>query len=377
MKVGIEVSKGYLRLRFPRALFNGNQKYLSLNLTDTPENQVVAELKVRQAELDILAGNFDFSLGKYKIQTTLVNIASKQKTYNLLSLWEKYTEFKKGQVEKSTLVRDYSIIEKRIRKFPTTNLNEAVLIRNHLLSIYSAETTKRTLKQLNACCNWAVLSQLIEINPFKDLNKGIKTRKKDSSILTFDREEIAIIIDAFRTNKYCHKYSPLPHSHYFGYVSLLFLTGCRPEEAVALKWKHISKTHITFAEAVPSDVRIRKNTKTHQTRLFPINDQLRELLNNIGHGEAEQLLFCNRNGREINSHNFLNRVWRPVLTRLVKDGLIRYYLPQYNCRHTFITICLEAGISVKQIADIVGNSPEVIYKHYSGVIKQLEVPAIF
>jgi integrase len=38
---------------------------------------------------------------------------------------------------------------------------------------------------------------------------------------------------------------------------------------------------------------------------------------------------------------------------------------------------LEAGISVKQVADMVGNSPEVIYKHYSGVIKQLEVPNIF
>ncbi|WP_138503266.1 tyrosine-type recombinase/integrase [Nostoc sp. PA-18-2419] len=377
MKVGIEVSKGYLRLRFPRALFNGNQKYLSLNLADTPENQVVAELKVRQAELDILAGNFDFSLGKYKIQTTLVNIASKQKTYNLLSLWEKYTEFKKGQVEESTLVRDYSIIEKRIRKFPSTDLNEAVLIRNHLLSIYSAETTKRTLKQLNACCNWAVLSQLIEINPFKDLSKGIKTRKKDNTILTFNKEEIAIIIDAFISNKYCHKYSPIPHSFYANYVRFLFLTGCRPEEAVALKWKHISSTHITFTEAVPSDVRIRKDTKTHQTRLFPINNQLREVFNDIGYGEPEKLLFHSRNKKELDSHNFLNRIWRPVLTRLVKDRLIRYYLPQYNCRHTFITICLEAGISVKQIADMVGNSPEVIYRHYSGVIKQLEVPAIF
>ena len=144
-----------------------------------------------------------------------------------------------------------------------------------------------------------------------------------------------------------------------------------------MKWKHISSTHITFAEAVPSDVRIRKDTKTHQIRLFPINNQLRELLNDIGYEEAEKLLFYNRNSRELNTHNFLNRVWKPVLTNLVNDKLIRYYLPQYNCRHTFITLCLEAGISVKQVADMVGNSPEVIYKHYSGVIKQLEVPEIF
>jgi hypothetical protein len=242
---------------------------------------------------------------------------------------------------------------------------------------YSAETAKRTLKQLNACCNWATTSKLIEINPFKDLAKTIKTKRKNNTILTFSQEEIAIIIDAFASNKYCPKYSPLAHSYYTNYVRLLFCTGCRPEEAVALKWKHISSTHITFAEAVPSDVRIRKDTKTHQIRLFPINNQLRELLNDIGYEEAEKLLFYNRNSRELNTHNFLNRVWKPVLTNLVNDKLIRYYLPQYNCRHTFITLCLEAGISVKQVADMVGNSPEVIYKHYSGVIKQVEVPEIF
>lgn len=54
IKIGIEVSKSDLRLRFPRALFNGNQKYLSVNLVDTPDNQVVAELKVHQAELDMI-----------------------------------------------------------------------------------------------------------------------------------------------------------------------------------------------------------------------------------------------------------------------------------------------------------------------------------
>ncbi len=374
MKIGIETLEGRLRLRFPRALFAGNQKYLSLNLADTAENRVVAEMKARQIELDAIAGYFDPTLAKYKPH---YESAKKEKTYTLLELWGEYVQFKAGQVEESTVLRDYSLIEKRIKALPTSNIKDALLIRNHLLSTYSAETAKRTLKQMNACCNWATLSKLIESNPFKDLAKSIKTKRKDSTILTFNREEISIIVDAFISNKYCPKYSPLPHSYYANYVRLLFLSGCRPEEAVALKWKHISSTHITFAEAVPSDVRVRKDTKTHQIRLFPINNQLKELLNSIGYGGGETLLFCSRNGRELNSHNFLNRVWKPILTKLVNDALIRYYLPQYNCRHTFITLCLEAGISVKQVADMVGNSPEVIYKHYSGIIKQLEVPEIF
>ncbi|MEH2286049.1 tyrosine-type recombinase/integrase [Nostoc sp.] len=340
MKVGIETLKSRLRLRFPRLLFNSNQKYLSLHLVDTPENRVVAELKARQAELDILAGHFDFTLTRYKIQAILDPTSTKERTYNLGELWEKYVEFRSDQVEQSTILRDYSLISKRIKVLPTIDTTKSIIIRDYLLSTYSAETAKRTLKQFSACCKWAVLSKLIENNTFKDLVSGIKTKRKDSTILTFNKEEINTIIDAFTSNKYCSKHSSRLHSYYVNYVSLLFLTGCRPEEAVALKWKHISKTHITFAEAVPSDLKIRKDTKTHQTRLFPINNQLEQLLKSIGYGEDETLLFYSRNSREIDTHNFLNRVWKPVLTNLVKDRLIRYYLPQDNCRHTFIPLCL-------------------------------------
>ncbi|MCW5312744.1 hypothetical protein GTQ43_02435 [Nostoc sp. KVJ3] len=68
MKIGIEVFKGYLRLRFPSALFNGNQKYFLLNLADTIENRLAAEVKAKQIELDIIASYFDPSLGKYKAE---------------------------------------------------------------------------------------------------------------------------------------------------------------------------------------------------------------------------------------------------------------------------------------------------------------------
>jgi integrase len=71
----------------------------------------------------------------------------------------------------------------------------------------------------------------------------------------------------------------------------------------------------------------------------------------------------------IDAHNFLNRAWKTVLSELEIQ-----YRSQYNTRHTFITNCLEAGISVVQIAKWVGNSPEIIMKHYAGTIKQVEVP---
>ena len=43
------------------------------------------------------------------------------------------------------------------------------------------------------------------------------------------------------------------------------------------------------------------------------------------------------------------------------------YRKPYQTRHTFITLALDNGLDAKDVARLVGNSPEVIYKHYAGV----------
>jgi integrase len=61
----------------------------------------------------------------------------------------------------------------------------------------------------------------------------------------------------------------------------LFYIGCRPTEAIALKWKHSEKNCIHFCEAVVTDVRIRKVTKTDELCYFPINQELRRIFDTI------------------------------------------------------------------------------------------------
>jgi len=52
--VGIETFQGRLRLRLPRQLYGGKQKYLTLGLDDSPGNRRIAEAKVKQIESDII-----------------------------------------------------------------------------------------------------------------------------------------------------------------------------------------------------------------------------------------------------------------------------------------------------------------------------------
>lgn len=376
--VGVEAFQGRLRLRLPRQLYAGKQKYLTLGLDATEENYRLASAKAKQIEADIVFEKFDHTLVKYKPQIlTLSREPLEEKLPILSELWDRYTQFKSSQLEESTIQRDYGKIQKRILKLPTQDPSKAVEVRDYLLRNYSVETAKRTLKELNACCKWAVRSKLLKFNPFEGMVGEIRSKKaRATSRMPFTQEEMKAIIQAFEDDTYSPKYSPVKHSYYAPYVKFLFLTGARPEEAIALKWKHIDRNNIIFCEAVATDVKIRKDTKTHTSRTFQINDQLRALLNSIKPNQfnPNTLVFSARNGKEIDAHNFLNRVWKKVVENLVEEGKVKQYLPQYNARHTFITLCLEANISVVQVAKWVGNSPEIIMKHYAGIIKQSEVP---
>lgn len=64
----VESYQGRLRIRFR---VNSQQKTFSLGLADTDENRVKGESIARQMQSDMLSGNFDSTLGKYKPHTHL------------------------------------------------------------------------------------------------------------------------------------------------------------------------------------------------------------------------------------------------------------------------------------------------------------------
>ena len=258
------------------------------------------------------------------------------------------------------------------------NINDGVSTRDWLLDKYSSEVARRTLVQLNACFKWAVRSDLIEENFFEGMARDIKKTVRDSSREPFSSGERDAIIAALENNTYSSKYSPFSHSYYAPYVNFLFMTGCRPEEAVALQWKHITIdcTKINFIEAIPCDTGIRGATKNKKTRIFPCNPKLQSFLQRIKPEKLlpDLLVFPSPRGQILDRHNFSNRIWKPVIEALVKEQKLEKYLPQYNTRHTFITLALEHGLDAKDVARLVGNSPEIIYRHYAGTKRELFVP---
>lgn len=361
--VGVESVRGRLRLRLPRAVYTGKQIYLSLGTADTKLNRKAAEAKAQLIELDILSGNFDASLDKYKPH----QFTFTQKTEiepDIEKLFNCYVEFKKNcSISQATIANDYARVKRIIKKFPSTSINDAELIRNWLLQNCTPNIAKRILVQLTAACNWGLRTKLIKINPFIGLAKDIKITRSTERNIAFSSIEKDAIIEAFKKTD----------SFYAPFITFLFLTGCRPSEAIALKWEDISENFILFRCSATDTLKgtaVKDGLKTQKSRRFPVNQQLKRLLLDIGQNKPK-LVFPSKQGGLINFRNFCQRNWKTIFKSLDID-----YRHPYSCRHTFISLCIESGVDVKDIAQWVGNSPEIIYKHYVTGKIRLEVPEL-
>ncbi len=387
--VQIKISNGRLQLVFSHG---GKRHYLSLGLPDNKVNRKAAEAKAKLIESDITYDRLDPTLAKYKPQSALSIVTpiftpTPTPERSLSELWEQYTEFKKPQVSPSTFKLDYRKYRNHIANLPTQSLDNAPQIRDHLVAKLSPNAAKRTLTNISACCNWAVDSGLIKANPFAGMAEKVKLPKsesEESDINPFSREERDVIIEAFENSKYYAYYAP--------YVKFCFFTGCRPSEAIALQWKHIDDRFITFEQAVVAGGKglvLKDGLKTQRKRKFPINDRVRQILESVRPKtpNPDEFVFKSKEGGFIDTGDFLNHAWKGyknrhgrmiegIVTQLVREGKVSKYRKPYQTRHTFITLCLEADIDAKDVAKWVGNSPEIIYRHYAGNKRDLQVPEL-
>lgn len=358
------VFNGMLAIQLPRSLsrkvYNISQKRLFLGIPDTFANRQIAETKACEINLDIICNRFDTTLERYKIQAflSLTKIEPVNK-FDLVTIFKNYVEFQKKHLAPSSC-HNYPTIMHKLEKMPEDVLKSAQKIKNWLLENTTQEQARRTLMKLSAACDFAIEQELLKENPFAKL-KQIK--KKTSAIPdAFTEHEKNLIIEGFKE-----------HDNFFlNFVQFLFLTGCRPSEASALRWANVDliDNFVLFCEAFVEG-QLQKRTKTGKNRKFPINDQLKKLLlSQQQYSQEYDLVFLSRQDSYINITNFSRKHWKPILLQLN----IRFR-GCYHCRHTFITYCLLKAIPLHQVASWVGNSPEVLLKHYASVL-QMNVPLL-
>jgi integrase len=129
------------------------------------------------------------------------------------------------------------------------------------------------------------------------------------------------------------------------FVSVLRWTGLRIGDAVQLDRKKVHGGKITLRTA--------KNGKLVR---IPIHPEVEAALEKMGKG---QYFFWSGEGKIKSCVSD----WQRTLSRLGKVAKI--HIHAHRWRHTFATTLLSKGVSVSEVAAILGNSPRIIERHYS------------
>jgi integrase len=377
IKILVRGKAQMLSLVLPQ-IYCGKRTNMALNIASSVEHLKYAEFKARQMEMDFLSGHFDVSLEKYK-PINIVAIAPSHLLKTTFSgIYQSYIDSRKKNVSPTTWKGTYANTVNHLNDCPYKLPSEALQFKDWLIANRTLDTARRVLMQINAACNWAAERNLIQINPFAGKAK-IKGKKSKPQIHPFSNAEKTAILDAFAKSEKFRYLTPL--------IKFFFLTGCRTSEAIALQWKHIKSdcSVISFEETIvlgKGGAQRKKGTKQSPQRSFPCNRQLQQLLVSLKPDEkviANSSVFVRPDSLPV-SHQDLRTAWygkgstQGIVRQLAADGAVEGYRPQYNTRHTMISACLEAGISPVQIAHWVGNSAEIIFRNYAGLINKIQVP---
>ena len=206
------------------------------------------------------------------------------------------------------------------------------------------------------------------------LNKGVKTQSRGS----FSVEEYRTIYSALRT---FHKQTPNEKSAATreilrNYVLFLANTGIRHgTEALGLCWRNIEWYERDGERylAVSVDGKTNKRTAIARDRVVDflwrqaqLNPSIRvDDFDSLIAAKSDEAVFTTRLSATVTVHN-LNRAFNALLAELdLKTGADGRTRTLYSWRHFYATQDLERGVSTHALSRQLGNSTEMIDRHYS------------
>jgi integrase len=372
--VGIESFRGRLRIRLPRHLYDGKQKYLSTDLADAGINRKVVEAKAKLIESDIALERFDYTLVKYGKPEphglTMLEPLSLQ-SMKVIDLWERYAAGRRSGLKPKTQEK-YDNLTRLYQKLGEVTVDEPLIVKYKLEQVTTLYRTKDGLMYLAAACRWGEKHNLVLSNPFEGMAQELpKYRYQvDPKPNAFTEEERDQVIEAFRGDQR----KGMNYSHYASFVEFLFCVGCRPSEAIGLQWQHISENFdtIIFESSLVQigNRRVRsEGSKNNKTRQIAVSRRVQSLLASIipEAPQPTQLIFSSRDGDSISYRNFSRRAWAKIVHPIKPDTT------PYCCRDTFITTQLIKGVPSTVIAKWCDTSTQMIDKNYADKLKLSQI----
>ena len=295
-------------------------------------------------------------------------IVSRRKDFEVVT--EEWLKYKKNTVKKSTYYNySYSVAKYLYPSFAGKNITK-IKNYNNFIEELSDTLSPKTVRD--------IVTKLKEIINFYEEEHNTKLNIKKMSLPKMNKKEIQILSnkEKQKLEKYCIEQNSLKSLG----ILICLNTGLRIGEVCALRWEnidfeskkiHIEKTieRIYSKEENKTIVIIDTPKSITSVRTIPINSKLYNILKQI-RGKSKKTDFVLTGSSE---HYVEPRNYQYHFKEILKRSKVKKY-KFHTLRHTFATNCIEAGMDIKSLSEILGHADVSItlniYVHSSDKAKR-------
>lgn len=217
-------------------------------------------------------------------------------------------------------------------------------------------TQRNCVVGLIAAFNWAVKGGMIQKNPVAGIERPAGSSRGAESLIGTTPEEV---------EQNHQRIMSIVRPHWKPFIQALKDTGARPSEIAAVKAEDFRPDMGAFLfhkqVSRKGDRFSHKTAKVKDRVIFltgPTLDTVKELVKKLPRGP----LFRRKNNKAFDRVTIVGRFVK------LQKRLQMPALTAYSYRHTFATDMLKAGMDVDSLAELMGNSPNVIRLHYSHLL---------
>lgn len=359
---------------------DGSGKMHSRSLTSKSEAKALdTDIKARKLRSEVLPVARSYILNR-AWDDWLANKRTSLAATTLASyetLWEAHirdTEF--GNTPIGTLVSDPKLIDDHLNSLKARDAKNRRLPPTQQAKLGNA-SKRRLLMMLSGVFKQCVRWQKISVNPIREMEKPSATVQRKP------RPFPPFLVERIRRQLLMDDEDELQGHRHAVLVSLLAYAGLRPQEALALQFRDIGKSTIAINKAIKLGTTgtVVGATKTEKERpvplIAPLASDLSEWREALGSPSNDQPVIPSTNGKTWTVsmyRNWRQRIWKPALKALAASDANLAWLAQsrpYDCRGSFVSLHLRAGVPPIEVAAHAGHSLDVLYRHYAAVIEEL------
>ena len=346
-----------LYIGMPTTLGHKRGTKVCMGLADTPENRAKALAVSNTMYADLIGGTYIDDLQyylSYEQAPIIDRRINKNSVVTVKAAWLTYEKEGFNEYKPTTLRYLNNTIYPVIKTVENYLLIQTEEIYNTIKDVTTPGTVVRVLSLLSRLVTNYYPYLKVNGHPYEGVLK--RASKQIHKLITFSEakaigedEWIYILQEAVKVD-------PV----YGQLLRFMYLTGCRPSEAVGFKAECIKKEYIILGHSITRHNKewvTVEGSKNNKLRKFPLTPTLESVLSSVTQRKNPWcLLFLTPRGKPIDLSNFSRRVWKTITSE--------YTL--YNIRDTFITRQIDEGTPLEVIGKWCDTSGDVIRDRYLG-----------